>query len=277
MSDQITEIEETETDAEPEQEETGDEKDETSEKPAEGSSTKTMLYVGAGVAAVGALGWWWMRRRREQEQMVMARIADEERAAAEAKAARDRATAIFRKAPVARIDTTSMPMLRLVAKTDEPEGDPYFVLGDALAPYLAVGLQALFTDATKNALVAPPNAGLETLPSNGVIHDLLSALLGGAKPPSAGLWFVAVGPTQRPVDIPSAKEDIAKIRARIGPQRVLWTLSASAPASIAQALSESAEEWMRARSDDPKFIALDAANTAAAPDKPQLDNAIPST
>jgi hypothetical protein len=93
---------------------------------------------------------------------------------------------------------------------------------------------------TGNAIDRTP----DSMPGGRFVSDFsATTALRGAVSPPVDLMFIVLG-DQENVSVGAMKESLARMRAKMPAQRILWVLSPSTPPSIAKALNESKEEWI---------------------------------
>jgi hypothetical protein len=180
--------------------------------------------------------------------------------------------ATYTNAPTIALNHATLPVLR--AQTGSTAASSYWILGDeaagpvsdALIPILGLPPVAASSAAQTGA------PGKETF-----IADLGAqvALSGAGTLPPADVWFVVLGKDQAAADVAATQQSIAQIRKVLPNQRILWVLSYSAPGSIAKAISEAKEEWIRSEADDAALVASDIVKASMAADGVAINAAFP--
>lgn len=137
-----------------------------------------------------------------------------------------------------------LPLLRPQFGNDP--GLSFFVVAadsdEAKSEALARDFNAIVSDLgvmTGNA----PDRSPVAMPGSRFVSDFsATTALRGAVSPPADLMFIVLG-EQDKVSVGAMKESLARMRAKMPAQRILWVLTPSTPPSIAKALNESKEEW----------------------------------
>lgn len=138
------------------------------------------------------------------------------------------------KLPLLRPQFGSTPGLSFfVVAADSDEAKTELIARDFNAIVSDVGVM------TGNA----PDRTAVAMPGGRFVSDFsATTALRGAVSPPADLMFIVLG-KQDNVSVGAMKESLARMRARMPAQRILWVLTPSTPPSIAKALNESKEEW----------------------------------
>lgn len=141
----------------------------------------------------------------------------------------------------------ALPLLRPQFGNDA--GSSFFVVGADSNPDTS-DLIATYTNDTlkQNGVMTgnAPDRSPVSMPGGRFISDFsATTALRGAVSPPADLMIIVLG-RQDKVPVGALKESLARMRAKMPAQRILWVLSADTPPGIAKALNESKEEWVNA-------------------------------
>lgn len=159
----------------------------------------------------------------------------------------DEIEAIYSTPNALALKLDALPLLRPQFGNDP--GSSFFVVGADSDPETSDQIATFTNDTLKQSGVMTGNApdrSPVSAPGGRFISDFAATTaLRGAVSPPADLMIVVLG-RQDKVPVGALKESLARMRAAMPAQRILWVLSADAPTGIAKALNESKEEWINA-------------------------------
>lgn len=159
----------------------------------------------------------------------------------------DEIEAIYSTPNALALKLDALPLLR--PQFGSEPGSSFFVIGADSNPETSDLIATYTNDTLKQNGVMTGNAPDRTpvsMPGGRFISDFAATTaLRGAVSPPADLMIIVLG-RQDQVPVGALKESLARMRAAMPAQRILWVLSADAPPSIAKALNESKEEWINA-------------------------------
>jgi len=228
-----------------------------------------------GVAVVGGLGYLALRKK-EEEPAPAAAAPPPATPPAQPPAvppAKQGIDAMYAYAPAVALDAAGLPVLRPII--GDTAGSSYWILGDdaaaGFAPEFTKAVAAGGNEMTGPVSSTQPGAVTTFISDFGA--QMASHGTGGLFP--ADVWVIVLG-KQEPSNVGAMKESIANIRGEVPHQRILWVLTKSAPAEVAQAISEAKEEWFRSSFDDPAIVGMEAAKAAQAQDVQAINAAFPA-
>lgn len=157
----------------------------------------------------------------------------------------DEIEAIYSTPNALALKLDALPLLRPQFGNDA--GSSFFVVAADRDEERSNAIATAVNDALKARGVMTGNVPDRTpvsMPGGTFVSDFsATTALRGAVSPPADLMFIVLGNQDR-VSVGAMKESLARMRAAMPAQRILWVLSSNTPASIAKALNESKEEWI---------------------------------